>query len=337
MVGLLCDLGGGGRELGGGCALEAGARDRPVHILQIGDSHTAGDRITGAVRARWQARFGVGGRGVLPPGVPYAGYAPMQVEVTTTDWPLRTDVLSGGRLPVGVGFTGSEADVADGAVMTIAAENSAAFDKVQICGEGWPKDAELALTGSAGLRTMVFPGSRDEIWQPVCQTAIFDTLQTRLEIRPTGRVKLHDVRLTRQGPGVELSSLGVVGGTIQDLVLRNGDWTRLELDAWRPDLVIVAFGVNDGFAPNFNVEDYESWLNGALTQLRVSAPDPAPRRAGRLEGWNRRAVRRAGRARISGGGPGRAASRRERDGRRILGLVRTHGRRLFGGAAGDCA
>ena len=27
MVGLLCGLGGGGRGLGGGCALEAGARD----------------------------------------------------------------------------------------------------------------------------------------------------------------------------------------------------------------------------------------------------------------------------------------------------------------------
>ena len=131
---------------------------------------------------------------------------------------------------------------------------------------------------------MAFPGPRNEIWQPVCQTAIFDTLQTRLEIRPTGRVKLHDVRLTRQGPGVELSNLGVVGGTVQDLVLRNGDWTRLELDAWRPDLVIIAFGVNDGFAPNFNVEDYESWLNGALTQLRVSAPDAAILLLGAPEG-----------------------------------------------------
>jgi lysophospholipase L1-like esterase len=30
----------------------------PVHILQIGDSHTAGGRISGAVRARLQARFG---------------------------------------------------------------------------------------------------------------------------------------------------------------------------------------------------------------------------------------------------------------------------------------
>lgn len=253
-------------------ATEAGARDRPVHILQIGDSHTAGDRITGAVRARMQARFGAAGRGVLPPGVPYAGYAPMQVEVTATDWPMRTDVLSGGRLPDGVGFTGGEADVADGAVMTIAAEASAAFDKVQICGEGWLQDAELSLTGSAGLRTMQFPGPRDEIWRPGCQTAIFDTVQTRLEIRPTGRVKLHDVRLTRQGAGVELSNLGVVGGTVQDLVLRNGDWTRMELEAWRPDLIIIAFGVNEGFAPNFDAADYEFWLRGALAHLPSGLP-----------------------------------------------------------------
>ena len=38
----------------------------PVRILQLGDSHTAGGRITGAVRARLQARFGYG---EAPPGV----------------------------------------------------------------------------------------------------------------------------------------------------------------------------------------------------------------------------------------------------------------------------
>ena len=63
-------------------ATEAGQRKRPVHILQIGDSHTAGDRITGAVRAALQVRFGNGGRGVLPPGIPYDGYRPMQVQAT---------------------------------------------------------------------------------------------------------------------------------------------------------------------------------------------------------------------------------------------------------------
>src|SRR3989344_5596179 len=93
---------------------EIGQGERPVHILQIGDSHTAGDRITGALRARMQARFGAGGRGVLPPGVPYAGYGPMQVEVTARDWPMRTDVLARGVMPIGVGLSGGEGDVRDG-------------------------------------------------------------------------------------------------------------------------------------------------------------------------------------------------------------------------------
>ena len=61
---------------------EAGRGQAPVHILQIGDSHTAGDRITGRLRTALQGRFGDGGRGVLPPGIPYAGYSPMRVEVT---------------------------------------------------------------------------------------------------------------------------------------------------------------------------------------------------------------------------------------------------------------
>jgi len=54
------------------------------HILQIGDSHTAGDQISGQIRSRMQARFGRGGRGILPPGAPYAGYAPRQVSVEAT-------------------------------------------------------------------------------------------------------------------------------------------------------------------------------------------------------------------------------------------------------------
>ncbi|MBV9747775.1 MAG: hypothetical protein JO157_03065, partial [Acetobacteraceae bacterium] len=38
---------------------------RIVHIIQIGDSHTAGDMITNGARQPLVARFGNGGRGVL--------------------------------------------------------------------------------------------------------------------------------------------------------------------------------------------------------------------------------------------------------------------------------
>lgn len=253
-------------------ATEDGVRDRPVHILQIGDSHTAGDRITGAVRARLQARFGAAGRGVLPPGIPYPGYTPMQVEVTTTDWPIRTDILAAGRLPTSVGLTASEADVGGRAVMRIAAESSGVFDQVQVCGEGWLEDGELILAGSTATRTMRFAGPRGEVWRPGCQTAMFDTPQTQLELRPIGRLKLYDVRLTRWAAGVEVSNLGAVGGTVQDLALRDGNLVRIELEAWRPALIVLAFGVNEGFAPTLDPAEYEAWLRSALVRIQTDAP-----------------------------------------------------------------
>ncbi|MCG2662368.1 MULTISPECIES: GDSL-type esterase/lipase family protein [Brevundimonas] len=254
-------------------ATEAGTRDRPVHILQIGDSHTAGDRITGALRARMQARFGAGGRGVLPPGVPYAGYGPMQVEVTARDWPMRTDVLARGVMPIGVGLSGGEADVRDGATMTITAESNGAFDQVQICGEAWQADGELTLTAGAETQTMGFAVREDEVWQPECQTATFDKPQTQIDIRPTGRLKLYDLRLTRRAAGVQVSNLGVVGATMQDLALRDSSIAWLELAAWMPDLIILAFGVNEGFAPNLDPREYELWLRQALMVVRsMDAP-----------------------------------------------------------------
>ena len=65
--------------------LGAGRRAAPVQILQIGDSLTANDLISTALRARLQARFGAGGRGVMPVGSPYRGYHPDQVEADQTD------------------------------------------------------------------------------------------------------------------------------------------------------------------------------------------------------------------------------------------------------------
>ena len=113
---------------------EAGLGTAPVHILQIGDSHTAGDRITGKLRAALQARFGDGGRGVLPPGIPYAGYAPLQVEVTADGWATTLAPLAGnaGYVRAGVGLSGVQAvTVRPGSALTFRRETvSPAFVQI---------------------------------------------------------------------------------------------------------------------------------------------------------------------------------------------------------------
>ena len=58
----------------------------PVRILQIGDSHTANDSLSGRMRERLQGRFGAAGRGWLPAGIPFKYYRPHLVEVHETGW-----------------------------------------------------------------------------------------------------------------------------------------------------------------------------------------------------------------------------------------------------------
>jgi lysophospholipase L1-like esterase len=247
---------------------ETGGGPAPVHILQIGDSHTAGDRITGKLRAALQARFGDGGRGVLPPGVPYDGYAPLQVEVTASGWTTTLAPLAGtaGYVRAGVGLTGVQAlTVQPGSTLTFRRESvSPAFVHIGLCGEG-PGRLEVATEDESWF--VDFGGER-------CAILYADGSPRQVELRALdGVLSLHDVRLTNIAPGVELSSLGVVGATLRDLAARDQRVVARELTAWRPALIILAFGTNEGFDDGLDARAYEALLRGQIFRLRRLAPD----------------------------------------------------------------
>src|SRR6266567_2468476 len=54
--------------------LEAEPKAQLVRVIQFGDSHTAGDSFTGALRTLFQQKFGDGGAGFQFAGYPFAGY-----------------------------------------------------------------------------------------------------------------------------------------------------------------------------------------------------------------------------------------------------------------------
>ena len=240
----------------------------PVHILQIGDSHTAGDRITGKLRAALQARFGDGGRGVLPPGIPYAGYAPLQVEVTTDGWTTTLAPLAGnaGYVRAGVGLSGVQAvTVQPGSTLSFRRETvSPAFVQIGLCGDG---PGRLEVTADDQRWTVDFGEAR-------CAILYSDGSPRQVQLRALDDVlSLHDVRLTNMTPGVEVSSLGVVGATIRDLAARDQRVVARELAAWRPALIVLAFGTNEGFDDNLDPRAYEALLRGQIVRLRRLAPE----------------------------------------------------------------
>lgn len=254
-------------------ATEAGQRTRPVHILQIGDSHTAGDRITGALRAALQARFGNGGRGVLPPGVPYEGYRPFQVQIEASDWSTGPAPLTpaGGYGRAGVGLTGVQT-LARGAapVLTLIPDPGSEPRVLDLCARGGP--AAGAVTVRTPEATLVADfTARDE--GPMCRELTLDTPARRIELVPSpDGLMLYDLSLGTGGPGVIVSNLGQVGATLRDLAARDEAVVATELALWRPQLIVLAFGTNEGFDDGLDGVAYEALLRGQIGRMRRLAP-----------------------------------------------------------------
>lgn len=251
-------------------ALPAG---RPLHILQIGDSHTAGDSITGALRQRLQARLGNGGRGMMPAGRPHPGVRSNGVSVT----------MSGGWQSLGLfgsgasdlfpprGVTGySLVSSTTGAAMALTAEDG--FTAFGVCVAAGPEGPRLALELGTDRQELNFVAETDT---PDCRRIALSspTNSARLALL-SGRAIITGWWLERPA-GVIVSNLGVPGSQLQFLSRADTATMAAQLHALPPDLVILAFGTNEGFAPVVDAVRLEGQIRAQVERLR-SLLGPVP-------------------------------------------------------------
>jgi lysophospholipase L1-like esterase len=254
-------------------AKNAPASTPPVHILQIGDSHTAGDALTGAWRDLLQAQSGSGGRGVLPPSRPYAGYLARGVTVTmSSGWQIGASFGPGSaapRPPLGLsGFTFTS--TAPDARMGLTADPNMAFDRFVLCAMAGM--VTRSVTVKAGGDVQAIDLSSD-IVEPRCRTLRFDTPQTAVElIADKGPMTITSWATFRDAGGVALSNLGIIGSQLQHFARTDDDVVAAELRAYAPDLIVLAFGTNEGFAPHFDANAYRATLIEQVDRLRRLAP-----------------------------------------------------------------
>lgn len=252
------------------------ARGRPpVHILQIGDSHTAGDVLTGGWRDLLQVQYGNGGRGMLAPGRPYDGY--FTRGVTASMSPGWHVVATFGKdyierhLPLG--FSGFNlTSTVDGATMKLTADVPAmAFDRFVLCGMAGLLAKSVTVRTAEGAQTIDMTA---EIAGPRCATLHFATPQSSVEvIADAGPVTLTSWGTFRDDGGVVLSNVGIVGSQLQHFARADDDLLAKELEAYAPDLIVLAFGTNEGFNPSIDSVAYEAMLRTQITRLRELAPD----------------------------------------------------------------
>lgn len=255
-------------------ATEAGERDEPVRVLQLGDSHTAGDRITGKLRADLQRRFGAGGRGVLPAGAPHDGYAPFQVQMEAQRWAVDRAPLSAvaGEGAAAFGPGAVRARAVPGAELTLRLEPGAEAGRVAAC--GWPLGPGEGLVIDVGDEApwpVDLNGSEDD--GPSCARIDLSGPTSVVTFRGVGRGAILDTVWTeRPGPGVTVSSLGLTGASLADLAARDERMMDMAIGFLAPSLVVLAYGTNEGFDPVLDPVAYERLLRAEVERMRRLAP-----------------------------------------------------------------
>jgi lysophospholipase L1-like esterase len=249
-------------------SLQAGRIER-LNVVQIGDSHTAGDHFSGRLREMLQARFGNGGRGMLPPGSPFPYWRPQQVQVRQQgSWEVissnRTDYQ---QIPYGLsGF--DLRSKGNGGSLTLRAEG--AFDSVDVSFFRQPGGGKIDLTANG--RYLGEVDTRGPAWQLDHRT-VNAPGSTDLELRTRGTVDLADWGVYRRERGVVLTSHGFSGAQISIMDRWDEGNLTTQLRTLAPALVILAFGTNEGFDSVSSVENYGSVFDSRIARLRQALPN----------------------------------------------------------------
>lgn len=252
---------------------------RPIHIMQIGDSHTAGDMISNGWRTAFQARYGFGGRGVLAAGRPYNGVITFGVtQSMTPGWSVNANFGKGYRGDgaalglSGYSLTTSLAGERLGVTTDTPDQN---FDRVTVCALRQPGGGSLLIQVGAKIERLDLDASQTGA---ECRTVDNEWRVSSAQVTTEGNgpVTVTSFATFTQKGGVVLSNLGVSGSQLVHLNREDDRVVETELEAYRPDLIVFAFGTNEGFSQSLTPDQFEQSLRAQIRRIRKLAGRTVP-------------------------------------------------------------
>lgn len=242
-----------------------------TRILHYGDSPTTADLITADVRALFQKEFGDAGHGFVLVAKPWAWYGHRGVTVKGSGWkiePANTAELKDGQYGLGaVSFRGGP-----GASSKISV-NDNGHTKFEVAWLSQPEGGSFVVTADGQALGTVDTASPEV-------TTSFQTFTVPAGFREigigqvTGRVRLYGVRLLKDTPGVEYSSMGVNGAAITILARNVGEehWGE-QLRHVKPNLVVINYGTNESVYAKYVDTAFELELVRAVKRVRKAVPE----------------------------------------------------------------
>ena len=241
---------------------------RSVHVVQLGDSHTAADVWTETVREQLQNALGNGGMGW---GMPmyFAGQRLAEYGYDNSGWvPVssRTErnqnYALGGLIAV---------PRYSGATLTIKPKQSEQEQAVTVSLRQAAGDGDFTGVDASGKSFSFGARVKDGTWQ----TAQFNA---RLPFTITAHGAQDSAiggwwAKNASGAGAVVSALGINGAELGYWNHWSNGWKK-ELGAIAPDLIVLAYGTNEAYG-NPNIEQAKKLLSAKIQEIRQASPGSA--------------------------------------------------------------
>jgi lysophospholipase L1-like esterase len=253
-------------------------------IVMFGDSHTAGDRLTGMLRRELGGKFGDAGRGFVLAGRPPIRHYYQRDVVYGSDgkWAAELGGKRDAQGPFGLAGVRAHAEKKDATAWVESCEQCgsdrvARFDIFYLR----RKDSgALAYRVDDGpwqkLVTKLEAGALEERTPAVLSVPATGE-RHKISMRPAGggAIDLFGVALERGTPGVVIDALGVVGRRLGHL--RSWDWDVIgpQLAARAPSLVVLQYGTNEADDPELDLEALARHHDEVIALVRQYAPGAA--------------------------------------------------------------
>ena len=254
-----------------------------VRVVHYGDSHTAADLMTAAIRRALQDRFGDGGRGFIALGRPWKSYRPKDVEIAASsggDWRAERVLVAvdpaklDGRYGLGgVCTMGSRRD----AFVRVATasggdygDEAASFDVYYMVQRGGGSFEVLVDGRPVGTVATNGAGPRSGFFKAGVEPGPHE-LEVRL--RGDGEVRLFGVAIEGRGPGIVYDNLGVNGAFFYTPLRWDGALLAEQIERRSPDLIVAMYGSNEVDSRTIAEESYRADVRRVMTRFREGAPD----------------------------------------------------------------
>ncbi|MDV5227128.1 SGNH/GDSL hydrolase family protein [Providencia rettgeri] len=241
--------------------------NQQIHIVQIGDSHTAADFFSGELRTLFQQRYGDAGPGFVPAiSVPGQRTATINRKSDKQQWELFSSRKD------------ERFDYPLGGLVALPMKPTSRVQLVPLQAAAGTYQLQALYQNSSGGQMFVSPASSSPISLPTTgntwrfSTPVSTQLPAEVTVSNDSNLKLGGWLLRSNHPGVTLSALGINGATINMIDKWQPQWVET-LAEMSPDMVILAYGTNEAFNDNLDLVAYQQNLREKIRQIRQRMPE----------------------------------------------------------------